>query len=54
MPTRVIVTPEEIREALSPHVRSIAETARQCLAESPPELAHDVLQVLGRPSQLAG
>ncbi len=44
VPTTVIVTPEEIREALSPYVRSIAETARRCLAESPPELAHDVLE----------
>ena len=44
VPTSVIVSPEEIREALSPHVRAIAETARGCLAESPPELAHDVLE----------
>jgi rod shape-determining protein MreB len=43
VPTTVLVTPEEIREALSPSVRSIAETARRCLSESPPELAHDVL-----------
>jgi rod shape-determining protein MreB len=44
VPTAVTVTPEEIREALSPQVRAIAETARECLAESPPELAHDVLE----------
>jgi rod shape-determining protein MreB len=44
VPTSVIVTPEEIREALSPQVRAIAETARECLSESPPELAHDVLE----------
>ncbi len=43
VPTTVLVTPEEIREALSPSVRAIAETARRCLSESPPELAHDVL-----------
>jgi rod shape-determining protein MreB len=44
VPTMVTVTPEEIRTALSPHVTRIAETARTCLAESPPELAHDVLE----------
>jgi rod shape-determining protein MreB len=44
VPTSVLVSPEEIREALSPHVRAIAETARGCLADSPPELAHDVLE----------
>jgi rod shape-determining protein MreB and related proteins len=44
VPTSVIVSPEEIREALSPQVRAIAETARECLSESPPELAHDVLE----------
>jgi rod shape-determining protein MreB and related proteins len=44
VPTTVTVTPEEIRETLSPHVTKIAETTRTCLAESPPELAHDVLE----------
>jgi rod shape-determining protein MreB len=44
VPTVVTVTPEEIREALSPYVTRIAESARTCLAESPPELAHDVLE----------
>jgi rod shape-determining protein MreB len=44
VPTTVTVTPEEIRETLSPHVTRIAETTRTCLAESPPELAHDVLE----------
>jgi rod shape-determining protein MreB and related proteins len=44
VPTSVIVSPEEIREALSPHVRAIAEKTRECLSESPPELAHDVLE----------
>jgi rod shape-determining protein MreB and related proteins len=44
VPTSVTVTPEEMREALSPQVRAIAETARECLSESPPELAHDVLE----------
>ncbi len=43
VPTNVLVTPKEIREALGPHIEKIAETTRECLAESPPELAHDVL-----------
>ena len=44
MPVTAVVTPEEIREVLSESVRTIAETTRECLAESPPELAHDVLE----------
>ena len=42
--TTVIVTPEEIREILADSVRAIVETTRACLAESPPDLAHDVLE----------
>jgi len=44
MPTYVILTPEEIREALAEPVGAIAAATRDCLAESPPELAHDVLE----------
>jgi rod shape-determining protein MreB and related proteins len=44
MPKDVMVSPEEIREALSEPVRLIVESARRCLADSPPELAHDVLE----------
>jgi rod shape-determining protein MreB len=40
----VIVTPEEMREVLSDTVNTIVETTRSCLSESPPELAHDVLE----------
>jgi rod shape-determining protein MreB len=40
----LIVTPEEIREVLSDCVTTIVETTRDCLSESPPELAHDVLE----------
>jgi rod shape-determining protein MreB len=38
------LAPEEIREVLGETVRVIVEETRTCLAESPPELAHDVLE----------
>jgi rod shape-determining protein MreB and related proteins len=44
MPTSVLVTPEEVREVLTATVEHIAQTTRDCLSESPPELAHDVLE----------
>ncbi len=44
MPTEVQVTEEEIRQAISPPVMGIVDVARQCLAEAPPELTHDVLE----------
>src|SRR5437764_12446778 len=44
MPKTVTVTAEEIREVLSGLVRSIVESTRDSLAESPSELAHDVLE----------
>jgi len=40
----VLVTPEEVREVLTATVEHIAQTTRDCLSESPPELAHDVLE----------
>jgi rod shape-determining protein MreB and related proteins len=40
----VTITPEEVREVLGDTVRTIVDSTRQCLAESPPELAHDVLE----------
>jgi rod shape-determining protein MreB and related proteins len=43
-PVEVEVSEEEIRQAMSETVRAIAESARTCLAESPPELTHDVLE----------
>jgi rod shape-determining protein MreB len=44
MPRDVTITPEEVREILGDAVGLIAETTRQCLSESPPELAHDILE----------
>jgi rod shape-determining protein MreB len=40
----VKVTEDEIRQAMSATVRSIADAARLCLAEAPPELTHDILE----------
>jgi rod shape-determining protein MreB len=44
LPKGVDVGEEEVREALSEPVRLIMDAARDSLAESPPELAHDVLE----------
>ncbi len=43
-PIEVRVTEDEIRTAMSDAVGGIVEAARRCLAESPPELTHDVLE----------
>ena len=42
--TLVRLTPDEVREVLEDPVAQIVRAARDCLAESPPELAHDVLE----------
>jgi len=42
-PTVVSLRPEEVREALAGVVASIVEATREALAESPPDLAQDVL-----------
>lgn len=43
-PKDIELSEAEVREALSGPVRQIAEVARKCLAEAPPELTHDVLE----------
>jgi rod shape-determining protein MreB len=43
-PRSLVVTPDEVREALSGVVGQIVDGARECLAEAPAELAHDVLE----------
>jgi rod shape-determining protein MreB len=42
--TVVVLTPEEVRGVLEDSVGQIVRSSRDCLAESPPELAHDVLE----------
>src|ERR687896_99075 len=43
VPKTIIVTDEEIREALRESVRSIVELVRSCLEHTPPELAADIV-----------
>jgi rod shape-determining protein MreB and related proteins len=40
----VVLRPEEVREILAPAVETLVDATRRCLAESPPDLAHDVLE----------
>jgi rod shape-determining protein MreB and related proteins len=40
----VRVDEDELRQAMAPVVKTIAEEARMTLAEAPPELTHDVLE----------
>ena len=44
VPRELEVTPEEVREALADSVSAIVNATKSCLADSPPELAHDVLE----------
>jgi rod shape-determining protein MreB and related proteins len=43
LPRTVLLTPEEVRFAIRDQVDLIVETVLECLAESPPELAQDVI-----------
>lgn len=40
----VKITEDEVRQAMGVPLAGIAEAARRCLAEAPPELTHDVLE----------
>lgn len=42
-PKRVVLTEDEIREALRDSVMTIVETVRTCLEQTPPELAADIV-----------
>jgi rod shape-determining protein MreB len=44
LPMTVTVSPEEVREVLNDTLRAIVDSTRGCLADSPPELSHDVLE----------
>ena len=44
LPRVVTLQPPEIRETLADVCQAIVDTTRDCLAESPPELAQDVLE----------
>src|SRR2546425_214322 len=44
IPKPIVVTDEEIREALREPVMTIVETVRTCLERTPPELAADIVE----------
>jgi rod shape-determining protein MreB and related proteins len=58
LPKNVIITSEEIREAINEHVRSIVASVIECIGSSPPDLVQDVLTngitLAGGGSMLAG
>ena len=43
LPKTVILSPEEVREAIAEPVSAIVESVISCLGEAPPELAHDLI-----------
>jgi len=43
-PKTVIITPEEVRVAISDQVDLIVETVLACLGEAPPDLAQDIIE----------
>lgn len=43
LPKTFILTPEEVREAVSEQVSTIVESVLECLGEAPPELAQDLI-----------
>src|SRR5436309_13875600 len=43
IPKTIVITDEEIREALREPVMTIVETGRTCLERTPPELAADIV-----------
>ncbi len=44
VPRIVTIAPGEVREALGDTVQAVVDVAKRALSESPPELAHDVLE----------
>ena len=44
VPKTIVITDEEIREALREPVMTIVETVRTCLERTPPELAADIIE----------
>ena len=43
LPKTVLITSEEVREAMAEHVRSIVSAVVECLGTAPPDLVQDVL-----------
>jgi len=43
LPKNIILSPEEVREAIDEPVSAIVDSVISCLGEAPPELAHDLI-----------
>ncbi len=43
LPKNIILSPEEVREAIDEPVSAIVDSVIACLGEAPPELAHDLI-----------
>jgi rod shape-determining protein MreB and related proteins len=43
LPKNVVITSEEIREAIAEHVRSVVASVIECIGAAPPDLVQDVL-----------
>jgi len=43
LPKTVILSPDEVRDAIEEHVGAIVDSAVRCLAQAPPELAQDLI-----------
>ena len=43
LPKNIVITADEIREAISEHVRAIVSSVVECIGASPPDLVQDVL-----------
>ncbi len=58
LPKTVILSPEEVREAIDEPVSAIVDSVIACLGEAPPELAHDLIvrgmHLVGGGGMLAG
>ena len=53
LPKTVILSPDEVREAIEEQVGSIVDSVVKCLGASPPELAQDLISP-GHPSGRRG
>lgn len=43
LPKTIVLTPEEIREAIEEPVAAMVDSVLSCLAQAPPELAQDLI-----------
>ena len=43
LPKTVILSPDEVRDAIEEHVGAIVDSVVECLSQAPPELAQDLI-----------